>query len=150
MIIADGTIKWRVVNVRCHTYSPYVSDCLDLFFYLYRICILPGISGPTLSLLHTHAQSHILVKVQGSILYVIVNKVTSLIIILVHLPVVFQRHIIYSLFQFWHDLLVLYVQVFDTLRTTVFILGMVLVFIGISLLAPDEPRGMLLCTWDTC
>lgn len=32
-------------------------------------------------------------------------------------------------------------QVFDTLRTTVFILGMLLVFVGISLLAPDEPRG---------
>ncbi|KAE8734541.1 putative magnesium transporter NIPA8 [Hibiscus syriacus] len=30
-------------------------------------------------------------------------------------------------------------QVFDTLRTTMFILGMISVFIGISLLAPDEP-----------
>ncbi|KAG4119233.1 hypothetical protein ERO13_D11G065866v2 [Gossypium hirsutum] len=32
-------------------------------------------------------------------------------------------------------------QVFDALRTTMFILGMVSVFAGISLLAPDEPRG---------
>ncbi|KDP41887.1 hypothetical protein JCGZ_26905 [Jatropha curcas] len=32
-------------------------------------------------------------------------------------------------------------QVFDALRTTMFILGMTCVFIGISLLAPDEPRG---------
>ncbi|KAF9618087.1 hypothetical protein IFM89_000038 [Coptis chinensis] len=32
-------------------------------------------------------------------------------------------------------------QVFDTLRTTMFILGMTSVFIGISLLAPDEPKG---------
>ncbi|KAE8697427.1 putative magnesium transporter NIPA8 [Hibiscus syriacus] len=32
-------------------------------------------------------------------------------------------------------------QVFDALRTTMFILGMISVFIGISLLAPDEPRG---------
>lgn len=32
-------------------------------------------------------------------------------------------------------------QVFDTLRTTMFILGMMSVFVGISLLAPDEPRG---------
>ncbi|KAL6325368.1 hypothetical protein AAG906_023213 [Vitis piasezkii] len=32
-------------------------------------------------------------------------------------------------------------QVFDTLRTTMFILGMMSVFIGISLLAPDEPKG---------
>ncbi|KAG8477203.1 hypothetical protein CXB51_030984 [Gossypium anomalum] len=31
--------------------------------------------------------------------------------------------------------------VFDALRTTMFILGMVSVFAGISLLAPDEPRG---------
>ncbi|KAE8700017.1 putative magnesium transporter NIPA8 [Hibiscus syriacus] len=31
--------------------------------------------------------------------------------------------------------------VFDGLRTTMFILGMISVFIGISLLAPDEPRG---------
>ena len=30
---------------------------------------------------------------------------------------------------------------FDTLRTTMFILGMMSVFVGISLLAPDEPRG---------
>lgn len=57
----------------------------------------------------------------------------------------FLQLISHSLFQFWHDcLLVLFKQVFDTLRTTVFILGMVLVFIGISLLAPDEPRGILL------
>ncbi|XP_042013743.1 probable magnesium transporter NIPA8 [Salvia splendens] len=32
-------------------------------------------------------------------------------------------------------------QVFDSLRTTMFILGMVSVFIGISLLAPDEVKG---------
>lgn len=32
-------------------------------------------------------------------------------------------------------------QVFDALRTTMFILGMVSVFIGISLLAPDEIKG---------
>ncbi|GLT68746.1 hypothetical protein SLA2020_409510 [Shorea laevis] len=32
-------------------------------------------------------------------------------------------------------------QVFDTLRTTMFILGMMSVFIGISLLAPDDSRG---------
>ncbi|KAJ7976329.1 Protein of unknown function (DUF803) [Quillaja saponaria] len=32
-------------------------------------------------------------------------------------------------------------QVFDTLRTTMFILGMMSVFIGISLLAPDEAKG---------
>ncbi|KAF2322998.1 hypothetical protein GH714_032688 [Hevea brasiliensis] len=32
-------------------------------------------------------------------------------------------------------------QVFDALRTTMFILGMMSIFIGISLLAPDEPRG---------
>ncbi|KAF9669418.1 hypothetical protein SADUNF_Sadunf14G0105600 [Salix dunnii] len=32
-------------------------------------------------------------------------------------------------------------QVFDALRTTMFILGMTFVFIGISLLAPDEPKG---------
>ncbi|GER46833.1 hypothetical protein STAS_23871 [Striga asiatica] len=32
-------------------------------------------------------------------------------------------------------------QVFDALRTTMFILGMISVFIGISLLAPDESRG---------
>ncbi|XP_027358669.1 probable magnesium transporter NIPA8 isoform X1 [Abrus precatorius] len=31
-------------------------------------------------------------------------------------------------------------QVFDALRTTMFILGMMCVFIGISLLAPDEPK----------
>lgn len=35
-------------------------------------------------------------------------------------------------------------QVFDALRTTMFILGMVSVFIGISLLAPDEPKGMFM------
>lgn len=33
-------------------------------------------------------------------------------------------------------------QVFDTLRTTMFILGMTSVFIGISLLAPDEAKGV--------
>uniref|UniRef100_A0A2P2M6I5 Probable magnesium transporter n=1 Tax=Rhizophora mucronata TaxID=61149 RepID=A0A2P2M6I5_RHIMU len=32
-------------------------------------------------------------------------------------------------------------QVFDTLRTTMFVLGMISVFIGISLLAPDESKG---------
>lgn len=32
-------------------------------------------------------------------------------------------------------------QVFDALRTTMFILGMTFVFIGISLLAPDDSRG---------
>ncbi|KAK7290588.1 hypothetical protein RIF29_05114 [Crotalaria pallida] len=32
-------------------------------------------------------------------------------------------------------------QVFDTLRTTMFVLGMTCVFIGISLLAPDESKG---------
>ncbi|XP_061375704.1 probable magnesium transporter NIPA8 [Gastrolobium bilobum] len=32
-------------------------------------------------------------------------------------------------------------QVFDALRTTMFILGMTCVFIGISLLAPDESKG---------
>ncbi|KAL9259866.1 putative magnesium transporter NIPA8 [Drosera capensis] len=32
-------------------------------------------------------------------------------------------------------------QVFNTLRTTMFILGMISVFIGISLLAPDEEKG---------
>ncbi|ESW23687.1 hypothetical protein PHAVU_004G068100 [Phaseolus vulgaris] len=32
-------------------------------------------------------------------------------------------------------------QVFDALRTTMFILGMMCVFIGISLLAPDESKG---------
>ncbi|KAI4348407.1 hypothetical protein L6164_009134 [Bauhinia variegata] len=32
-------------------------------------------------------------------------------------------------------------QVFDALRTTMFALGMLCVFIGISLLAPDEPKG---------
>ncbi|KAF7819323.1 putative magnesium transporter NIPA8 [Senna tora] len=32
-------------------------------------------------------------------------------------------------------------QVFDALRTTMFVLGMLCVFIGISLLAPDEPKG---------
>lgn len=36
----------------------------------------------------------------------------------------------------------LFVQVFDALRTTMFILGMISVFIGISLLAPDESKGM--------
>ena len=35
-------------------------------------------------------------------------------------------------------------QVLDALRTTMFILGMMSVFIGISLLAPDEPRGILI------
>ncbi|TKY46237.1 magnesium transporter NIPA8 [Spatholobus suberectus] len=34
-----------------------------------------------------------------------------------------------------------YQQVFDALRTTMFILGMMCVFIGISLLAPDESKG---------
>ncbi|KAL9257850.1 putative magnesium transporter NIPA8 [Drosera capensis] len=34
-------------------------------------------------------------------------------------------------------------QVFNTLRTTMFILGMISVFIGISLLAPDEAKGRL-------
>ncbi|KAL8049108.1 hypothetical protein ABFX02_06G000200 [Erythranthe guttata] len=34
-------------------------------------------------------------------------------------------------------------QVFDALRTTMFILGMISVFIGISLLAPDESKGIL-------
>ncbi|KAL7106521.1 hypothetical protein ACP275_06G000200 [Erythranthe tilingii] len=33
-------------------------------------------------------------------------------------------------------------QVFDALRTTMFILGMISVFIGISLLAPDESKGI--------
>ncbi|XP_054797999.1 probable magnesium transporter NIPA8 [Prosopis cineraria] len=32
-------------------------------------------------------------------------------------------------------------QVFDALRTTMFVLGMICVFVGISLLAPDEPKG---------
>lgn len=32
-------------------------------------------------------------------------------------------------------------QVFDALRTTMFILGMMSVFVGISLLAPDESKG---------
>ncbi|KAM6549465.1 hypothetical protein CsatB_021141 [Cannabis sativa] len=32
-------------------------------------------------------------------------------------------------------------QVFDALRTTMFILGMMSVFVGITLLAPDEPKG---------
>lgn len=32
-------------------------------------------------------------------------------------------------------------QVFDALRTTMFILGMISVFVGISLLAPDEMKG---------
>ncbi|XP_052180186.1 probable magnesium transporter NIPA8 [Diospyros lotus] len=32
-------------------------------------------------------------------------------------------------------------QVFDALRTTMFILGLISVFVGISLLAPDEARG---------
>ncbi|PHT57125.1 putative magnesium transporter NIPA8 [Capsicum baccatum] len=32
-------------------------------------------------------------------------------------------------------------QVFDALRTTMFILGMISVFVGISLLAPDESKG---------
>lgn len=32
-------------------------------------------------------------------------------------------------------------QVFDTLRTTMFIMGMMCVFVGISLLAPDESKG---------
>ena len=32
-------------------------------------------------------------------------------------------------------------QVFDALRTTMFISGMLCVFIGISLLAPDDTRG---------
>uniref|UniRef100_A0A2P2M6L9 Probable magnesium transporter n=2 Tax=Rhizophora mucronata TaxID=61149 RepID=A0A2P2M6L9_RHIMU len=32
-------------------------------------------------------------------------------------------------------------QVFDALRTTMFVLGMISVFIGISLLAPDESKG---------
>ncbi|OIV90052.1 hypothetical protein TanjilG_21184 [Lupinus angustifolius] len=32
-------------------------------------------------------------------------------------------------------------QVFDALRTTMFIIGMMCVFIGISLLAPDESKG---------
>ncbi|XP_048336607.1 probable magnesium transporter NIPA8 isoform X3 [Ziziphus jujuba] len=32
-------------------------------------------------------------------------------------------------------------QVFDTLRTTMFVLGMMSVFIGITLLAPDESKG---------
>lgn len=32
-------------------------------------------------------------------------------------------------------------QVFNTLRTTMFIMGMISVFIGISLLAPDETKG---------
>ncbi|KAJ8752415.1 hypothetical protein K2173_004051 [Erythroxylum novogranatense] len=33
-------------------------------------------------------------------------------------------------------------QVFDALRTTMFILGMMSVFVGISLLAPDESKGV--------
>ncbi|KAI5651028.1 hypothetical protein M9H77_37033 [Catharanthus roseus] len=32
-------------------------------------------------------------------------------------------------------------QVFDTLRTTMFVLGMLSVFVGISLLAPDDSKG---------
>lgn len=32
-------------------------------------------------------------------------------------------------------------QVFDTLRTTMFVLGVISVFLGISLLAPDDSRG---------
>ncbi|GMP68724.1 hypothetical protein CsSME_00028251 [Camellia sinensis var. sinensis] len=35
-------------------------------------------------------------------------------------------------------------QVFGALRTTMFILGMISVFIGISLLAPDEAKGKAL------
>lgn len=35
-------------------------------------------------------------------------------------------------------------QVFDTLRTTMFVLGMMSVFIGITLLAPDESKGILI------
>ena len=35
-------------------------------------------------------------------------------------------------------------QVFDALRTTMFILGMMCVFIGICLLAPDDTKGNLL------
>ena len=34
-------------------------------------------------------------------------------------------------------------QVFGALRTTMFILGMVSVFIGISLLAPDDAKGIV-------
>lgn len=34
-------------------------------------------------------------------------------------------------------------QVFDALTTTMFILGMTSVFVGISLLAPDESKGIL-------
>ena len=37
-------------------------------------------------------------------------------------------------------------QVFDALRTTMFILGMMSVFVGISLLAPDEAKGILIET----
>ncbi|CAL5368614.1 unnamed protein product [Camellia sinensis] len=36
------------------------------------------------------------------------------------------------------------IQVFGALRTTMFILGMIFVFIGISLLAPDEAKGKAL------
>lgn len=43
-------------------------------------------------------------------------------------------------------------QVFDVLRTIMFVLGMAFVFIGISLLAPDDPKGILnfaSCHWFT-
>lgn len=36
-------------------------------------------------------------------------------------------------------------QVFNTLRTTMFILGMMSVFLGITLLAPDEAKGSDFC-----
>lgn len=37
---------------------------------------------------------------------------------------------------------VMFKQVFDALRTTMFVLGVMCVFIGISLLAPDDSKGM--------
>ncbi|GAA0171605.1 secondary carrier transporter [Lithospermum erythrorhizon] len=41
-------------------------------------------------------------------------------------------------------------QVFDALRTTMFVLGMISVFVGISLLAPDDSRGCDLKDGDEC
>ncbi|XP_028109292.1 probable magnesium transporter NIPA8 [Camellia sinensis] len=41
-------------------------------------------------------------------------------------------------------------QVFGALRTTMFILGIISVFIGISLLAPDEAKGIVVGHGYSC
>lgn len=46
----DDKVEWRIVTVWRNTHCSNVSDCLDFFLHLYRICILSGISGLYLSL----------------------------------------------------------------------------------------------------